>query len=155
MRDHGRRGRYDHVAIGFNSRLDPIHAVVLTIKLKHLDRWNDARRRAAMWYRELLPAGLLDAPMPQPEMDVHHLLPIQVDDPEALAAHLRDHGIHTGVHYRWPVPRTEAFAEWAEPCPVADQRGRHQLSLPMHPHLTRDDVERIAAAVRSRAALAA
>ena len=51
---HGSLARDHHIAIGYNSRLDEIHAAILRVKLTHLDRWNEARREAAQWYAELL-----------------------------------------------------------------------------------------------------
>jgi dTDP-4-amino-4,6-dideoxygalactose transaminase len=147
LRDHGRRGRDQHDVVGMNSRLDTLHAAVLAVKLPHLDDWNARRSRAAARYRELLPAEIVDPPADDPASDVHHLFPVLVDDREALAAHLKTQGIPTGVHYRTAVTATKAFADVADPCPVAETRAARQLSLPIHPHL--GDVERIAEAVLS------
>jgi dTDP-4-amino-4,6-dideoxygalactose transaminase len=146
LRDHGRRGRNTHEVVGVNSRLDPLHAAVLTIKLTHIDRWNDARREAAGWYREALPAQMLDPETSDPAADVHHLLPILIEDRDRVAADLAQRGIQTGVHYESTVPSTQAFAD-PEPFPVAEERARMQLSLPMHPHLTREATAFIAGAV--------
>ena len=147
MRDHGRRGRNNHVVVGVNSRLDPIQAAVLSVKLPHLERWNALRRQAAEWYREALPAELVDYASNEPEADVHHLFPIMTEERDALAANLAKAGIQTGIHYERPLPRTEAFSSSGDDCPAAERRARRQLSLPMHPHLTRADVEQIASAV--------
>jgi dTDP-4-amino-4,6-dideoxygalactose transaminase len=147
MRDHGRRGRDTHELVGVNSRLDSLQAAVLEVKLRRIDGWNEARRASAARYRELLPDSILDAPTTPPEADVHHLFPILVDDREALAESLRARDIATGVHYRSAVNTTPAFAAGADPCPVAEDRAARQLSLPMHPHLSADDVERVAKAV--------
>ncbi|MBV8193140.1 MAG: DegT/DnrJ/EryC1/StrS family aminotransferase [Alphaproteobacteria bacterium] len=147
MRDHGRRGRNDHVVVGVNSRLDPIQAAVLTVKLPHLERWNAQRRQAAEWYRAALPADLVDYASNQPESDVHHLFPILTKERDAVAANLAKAGIQTGIHYEHPLPRTPAFSSSDDDCPVAAGRADRQLSLPMHPHLTQVDVEQIANAV--------
>jgi dTDP-4-amino-4,6-dideoxygalactose transaminase len=147
MRDHGRRGRDTHEIVGVNSRLDSLQAAVLEVKLTRIAAWNDARRAAAARYRELLPDEIVDTPTTPPEADVHHLFPILVDDREALAEKLADQGIATGVHYRAAVNTTPAFADGADACPVAEDRARRQLSLPMHPHLREADVERVAQAV--------
>lgn len=147
LRDHGRSGRDRHVVIGRNSRLDPIQAAVLSTKLPHLRRWTEARRAAAAALRERLPPELLDPPMSEPGADVHHLFPILVEGRDGLAERLRGEGIMTGVHYRSALPDTEAFAGRGEPCATATERARRQLSLPMHPHLSAADVERIAGAV--------
>src|SRR5205085_9202725 len=72
LRDHGRQGPIDHAVVGRNSRLDPIQADVLETKLRHLDRWNQQRRRAAASYREVLSPELVDPPLDYPAADVHH-----------------------------------------------------------------------------------
>jgi dTDP-4-amino-4,6-dideoxygalactose transaminase len=147
MRDHGRQGRNNHVVVGVNSRLDPLQAAVLSVKLPHLERWNALRRQVAEWYCEVLPAELVDYASNEPEADVHHLFPIMTEKRDALAANLAKAGIQTGIHYEQPLPRTPAFSNSGDNCPAAERRARLQLSLPMHPHLTRADVKQIASAV--------
>lgn len=155
MRDHGRRGRNNHVVVGVNSRLDPIQAAVLSVKLRHLERWNDQRRRAANWYRQALPANLVDYASDEPRADVHHLFPILTERRDAVAASLARAGIQTGVHYEQPLPCTPAFSDSGDRCPAAEHRARLQLSLPMHPHLTQADVKAIATAVTAATSVAA
>jgi len=145
-RDHGRRGRDTHEIPGFNSRMDPIQAAALRVKLPHLDRWTDARREVAARYRTDL-GPLLDWEGAEPQAEVHHLFPILVDDRDELASSLQAQGIPTGVHYRHALTNTPAFAGSTDACPVAEERARRQLSLPIHPHLSESDVCRIAAAV--------
>jgi len=147
MRDHGRRGRNNHVVVGVNSRLDPIQAAVLSVKLPHLERWNIQRRQAAKWYRQALPAELLDYASNEPEADVHHLFPVITERRDVLAETLAKAGIQTGIHYEQPLPRAPAFSDARDHCPVAERRARLQLSLPMHPHLTQEDVREIAGTV--------
>ena len=147
MRDHGRRGRHRHVMIGFNSRLDPIHAAVLAIKLPHIDRWNDQRRAAAGWYRDALPDELIDWVSPDPAADVHHVFPIMVQERDAVVAALTEAGVQTSIHYPVAVPDTEAFAHIGDHRPVAARRAQRQLSLPMHPHLSENDARFIAGVV--------
>jgi dTDP-4-amino-4,6-dideoxygalactose transaminase len=144
LRDHGRRGRNRHEIIGFNSRLDPLQAAVLTVKLSHLDEFNERRRQATAWYRELLPAEMLDWHSDEPEADVHHLFVIMVSDRDQVAGRLGQAGVQTGIHYPKTLPRTPAFASFGQSCPAAERRAAFQLSLPMHPHLSRADVEFIA-----------
>jgi dTDP-4-amino-4,6-dideoxygalactose transaminase len=147
MRDHGRTDRNHHAVVGMNCRLDTLHAAVLTVKVPHVERWNEARREAARRYRELLPQEILDWRAEDPLSEVHHLFPVLLDDRDAVAAQLRERGIATGVHYRVAVPSTPAYADSGDDCPVADGRAARQLSLPIHPHLSADDVERVADAV--------
>jgi dTDP-4-amino-4,6-dideoxygalactose transaminase len=156
LREHGRRDHQSHVRVGFNSRMDPLQAAVLRIKLRHLDHWNARRRTAAALYRERLPGEVLDGFTDGGEADVHHLFPILVPDRDRVIAELAAAGIQTGIHYAEPLHLTAAFTHVGGCAPVAERRAQTQLSLPMHPHLRREDVERIADAVtdavRARAA---
>jgi len=147
LRDHGRRARNDHEIIGLNSRLDPLHAAVLAVKLAHLDGWNERRRQASSWYRQMLSADLLDPAAAEPASDVHHVFPILVAERDALGQRLGEAEVQAGIHYRQAIPCTPAFAAFAEPCPTAERRADLQISLPMHPHLRREDVERVASVV--------
>jgi dTDP-4-amino-4,6-dideoxygalactose transaminase len=153
LRDHGRRGYTDHELVGFNSRLDPLQAVVLEHKLAHLDRWNDQRRQAVAWYREVLDGDVLDGVLDRPEADVHHIFPILTDDRDGLAERLTEAGVQTGIHYPQALSLTPAFAHAERyACPAAEARAERQLSLPMHPHLDRDAVEYIAGVISYAAA---
>jgi dTDP-4-amino-4,6-dideoxygalactose transaminase len=152
-RDHGRRGRDNHEIAGCNSRMDPLQAAVLRVKLAHLERWTQARRKVAGSYRASL-APLLDWEGGEPQAEVHHVFPIMVDDRDELEQALLAHGIPSGVHYRQTVPSTPAFAPSADDCPVAEERARRQLSLPIHPHLDDSDVRRIVEAVSRLTSLA-
>lgn len=154
FRDHGRRGRDNHEIAGFNSRMDPIQAAALRVKLPHLERWTAARRDVATFYRTGL-SPFLDWEGGEPHAEVHHLFPIIVDDRDELASSLRAQGIPTGVHYRQAVTMTPAFADSDDECPVAEERARRQLSLPIHPHLSRSDIRRIVGAVRRLAPVGA
>lgn len=149
-RDHGRRGRDNHVLSGFNSRMDPLQAAVLAVKLSHLEGWTDARRRVADQYR----AGLrpfLDWEGGEPGTEVHHLFPILVAERDELGDRLRRVGIATGVHYRQAMTTVTAF-EWSkDECPVATERAGCQLSLPIHPHLSSAEVRRVVEAVHAAA----
>ncbi|MGO9763867.1 MAG: DegT/DnrJ/EryC1/StrS family aminotransferase [Solirubrobacteraceae bacterium] len=145
-RDHGRRGRDNHEIAGFNSRMDPVQAAVLRVKLPHLDRWTRARREVATRYRTGL-GSLLDWEGCEPQAEVHHVFPILVDDRDEVARSLGADGIPTGVHYRQALTSSPAFARSTDACPVAEERARRQLSLPIHPHLGDDDVRRIVGAV--------
>jgi UDP-2-acetamido-2-deoxy-ribo-hexuluronate aminotransferase len=100
-------------------------------------------------YRATLPPEILDwrGDEDEPEAESHHLFPVLLDDREAVAARLREDGIPIGVHYRVSLPSTPAFGEQVGVCPIAEDRARRQLSLPIHPHMSSEDIERVAAAV--------
>jgi dTDP-4-amino-4,6-dideoxygalactose transaminase len=155
LRDHGRRGRDHHAVVGVNSRLDGLQAAVLSAKLPHLDRWTRERRRAAELYRSELDASLLDwAGDGEPGSESNHLFPILVDDRDRLADVLRAEGVATGVHYRSTVPSSPAFGARSGAFSNAEMRAARQLSLPMHPYLSDDDVLRVCALVNSEVAAA-
>lgn len=153
LANHGRSesDRYLHPRRGVNSRLDAVQAVVLAAKLPFLDGWIAARRRVAAAYRERtadLPVRLVDAP-PGVE-SAWHLLVARVDDRDRVRDELRTQGIGTGIHYPVPCHEQTAYARYAhEPLPVASGVARQLLSLPLHPHLSLDDVEAVCAALAS------
>jgi dTDP-4-amino-4,6-dideoxygalactose transaminase len=141
LRDHGRRTRDEHELVGRNSRMDALQAAALAVKLPHLDRWLQARREVAGRYRATL-GPMLDWQPDLAEAESHHIFPILVEDRDQLQARLRERGITTGVHYRYSLPNTRAFAS-ADPCPTAAKRAEMQLSLPIHSCLSDEDVTRI------------
>lgn len=158
LRNHGGARKYEHAEVGWNSRLDGIQAAALLCKLPHLDAWNEARRVAAAVYaRTLADVEGLQLPATTAGAEsVHHLYPVELIDPELerddLIAHLRAHGIGSGIHYPLPVHHTKAFAHLGVQkgsLPVAERTQRRHLSLPMHPALTESEIEQVADAVRT------
>jgi dTDP-4-amino-4,6-dideoxygalactose transaminase len=153
IRDLGQDGRYNHVTYGVNSRLDELQAALLRVKLRHLEEWNQARRQRAVWYGELL----TDVPGLHPPIEadgrrhVYHLYVVQAERRDALRVWLGEHGIGSDVHYPLPLHRQPVFAEFAPPdgAPVAEGLAERIVSLPMFPHLTREQVEAVAEAVRA------
>src|SRR5947207_2510965 len=113
IRNHGGTARYQHDRYGFNARMDGIQGAALSVKLAHLDRWNDDRRRAAARYLELLKdVPAVDQPVVAPGSDpVWHLFVVQVDDRDTVAATLGEQGITTAIHYPAPVHLTGAFSD--------------------------------------------
>jgi dTDP-4-amino-4,6-dideoxygalactose transaminase len=144
LRDHGQTAKYHHEVIGYNYRLEGIQGAVLRVKLRHLDEWNDARRRLAALYRELLAdagVGLVE------EMSygkpVYHVFPILTDHRDAMAEHLKKSNIATGIHYPVPVHLQPAFADLgykAGDLPITERAARQTLSLPMYPELSKEHV---------------
>ncbi|ASN51479.1 DegT/DnrJ/EryC1/StrS aminotransferase family protein [Sinomonas sp. R1AF57] len=154
---HGSRAKYVHERVGVNSRLDALQAVVLRAKLRRLEAWNARRRAAAELYGQLL-AGVPGLVVPRSmagNEDVWHLYVVRVlgeGRRESVQAALGAAGIATGVHYPTPVHLTPAFrflGYGAGTFPVAEAAASQILSLPMHPHLTAEQVERVAGAVRA------
>jgi dTDP-4-amino-4,6-dideoxygalactose transaminase len=145
---HGSARKYDHEAVGMNSRLDAVQAVVLEAKLRRLDAWNAARRAAAARYGALLDgvAGVRTPVSAPGNEDVWHLYVVQVDDRDRVLAALHAAGIGAGVHYPVPVHLTGAYRHLGlgpGSCPVAEAAADRILSLPLHPHLTAAQQERV------------
>jgi dTDP-4-amino-4,6-dideoxygalactose transaminase len=140
LRDHGSREKYQHEVVGYNYRMDGIQAAVLRVKLKHLDRWNDERRRVARAYDGLL-AEIMRPSVPSDVEHVYHIYPVFVQHRERIAAYLRDHGIQTNVHYPVPCHLQPAFAHLgyrAGAFPNCERMAREELSLPIYPELSDD-----------------
>lgn len=151
--DHGSERRYEHLTIGFNSRLDTLQAVVLRAKLRGLAAGNQARRRAAGRYDELL-ADLAEAILPRTapgNEHVWHLYTIRVPHRDEVLRRLHDDGIGAGIHYPVPVHLQPAFRHLGYgpgDFPVAEAAAGQLLSLPLYPQITREQQVRVADAVR-------
>ena len=144
---------YDHVRVGHNCRLDELQAAVLRVKMLHLRSWTQARRRLAGLYAE----RLKDLPLRLPPLGasgtepVFHLFTVRLERRDALAAHLKRHGIGCGVYYPLPVHLQPAYAALGGRegrLPVAERAGREALSLPMFPELSDADHSRVCDTVR-------
>jgi dTDP-4-amino-4,6-dideoxygalactose transaminase len=151
--DHGSERRYEHLTIGFNSRLDALQAVVLRAKLRRLAAGNQARRQAASRYTELLadlPEVILPRIVPGNE-HVWHLYAIRVPRRDDVLRCLNDEGIGAGIHYPVPVHLQPAFRHLGYgpgDFPVAEAAARQLLSLPLYPQITQEQQVRVADAVR-------
>lgn len=141
IRDHGQAKKYYHDVEGYNGRLDSIQAGWLTVKLRHLAKWNAARRELAHRYHELF-ADAKDAVIVPREAEwtkgVYHLYVVRVADREALQAHLAEAGIGTGIHYPIPLHLQKAYAHLGYKqgtFPVTERVAAEIVSLPMFPQL--------------------
>ncbi len=148
LRDHGSREKYIHETIGFNCRLDTLQAAVLGVKLRRLELWNEARRIAADRYCDLLrDVPGVDLPTTAPGNDhVWHLYVVQLHARDHVAATMQEAGIEVGIHYPVPVHLQPAFRELGNgpgSFPVSEAAADRILSLPMHPHLTPVEQERV------------
>jgi dTDP-3-amino-3,4,6-trideoxy-alpha-D-glucose transaminase len=149
LRNYGQRENLSSEVLGSNSRLDELHAAILRVKLKSLDRWNSRRRAIAVKYREAfgdLPIGM----QRETGASNYHLFVITSPDRDKLRAHLEDANIPTLIHYPQPLHRPKAFEEFQPArCPNADMLCSRLLSLPMHAFLTDVEVDRVINGVRS------
>jgi len=145
LREHGQRRKYHHDLEGYTARLDTIQAVVLELKLRLLDGWNEERRAAARSLTEALSGiGDLELPNVAPGSNpVWHLYVIRTADPAALGDYLQTRGIATGRHYPDPVHLAPAYAYLgygAGSFPVAERLARDGLSLPLFPGISEEQL---------------
>jgi len=153
LRDHGQPKKYYHDVIGWNGRMDGIQGAVLSVKLRHLDRWNENRRNHAAAYGTLLDGtdGLI---LPQAGHDrkhVYHLYAVRLQNRDRVLAGLADKGISCGIHYPIPIHLQKAYGFMkAEPgqLPVAEKSASEFVSLPMYPELTPQQVDYVAREIR-------
>jgi dTDP-4-amino-4,6-dideoxygalactose transaminase len=149
LRHHGDAARYRHVALGYCSRLDELQAALLRVKLRHLPRWTEARRRVAARYGERLAGLPLTLPVERPgARHVYHLYTVRHPARDALAKALAGLGVGTAVHYPTPVPAQPMFGADERRWPEAARAAREVLSLPCFPELRDEEIEHIARAVR-------
>jgi dTDP-4-amino-4,6-dideoxygalactose transaminase len=153
LRNYGSSIKYVNEEKGFNSRLDPIQAAVLRVKLPHLDAWNARRRQIAAGYlRDLQVEGLALPHVPAHVDPAWHLFAVETDRRDALQAHLQQQGIATLIHYPIPPHRQAAYADEARgmpDLPLAERMASRILSLPIGPHLAPDAAATVVGAVRS------
>ena len=152
MRNHGSVKRSHH-GIGWNSRLDEIHAAILSVKLKHIDEFNDARIQAAAWYDEFLAGTSIQLPYGKPGYrHVYHLYVIETPDRDGLQEFLKEKGIIALTNYPVAVHQQEGFPFGAgDPNPVLPETEKNAaqcLSLPIYPEITKDEVKYVAECVR-------
>lgn len=142
LRNHGSRGSYIHESIGLNSRLDELQAAVLNIKLKHIRRYNEERRKRAFYYNQRL-SGLVKCPVEkQGYHHVYHQYTISSPRRDRIKEHLNSKEIGAVVYYPLPLHLQKAleFLGYSEgDMPVAERVSSEVLSLPMFPELTEEE----------------
>ena len=144
--NHGRIDKYNHEFEGRNSRLDGLQAAILNVKLKHLKKWNEGRRRVANLYQKGL-SKINEITLPKQIDDsigVYHLFVIQVDDREKLSKFLKENGISTGIHYPIGLPFLEAYKYMnhsKDDFPITYKNQTRILSLPIYDEMTDNMVE--------------
>ncbi len=154
LRNLGQRGKGEHVAVGYNERLDGLQAALLRVKLPHLEAWNAARRSHAKRLRDGLPDELVVLAERSQTPCVYHLFPVRHPARDRLASRLGAEGIQVGLHYASAAHRHAAFAGLpvsSRPIelPESEAWAGEELSLPMFPELSDAEVDRIAAACRA------
>ena len=151
LRDHGSPRKYMHVELGHSSRLDELQAALLRVKLERLPAWNEARRRLARRYTELLQGLPLTLPAERPPArHIYHQFTVRSAKRDALALALGELGVGTAVHYPTILPSQPMFSipEADGAFPHAAQAAADVLSLPCFPELTDAEVVEVANAVK-------
>lgn len=154
LRNYGSRSKYQHDIKGYNSRLDPLQAAVLRIKLKYLDDWNWRRAGICNVYmNEISNPRVLLPTVSEFSDPAWHLFVIQHDDRDQLQKALGSAGIETLVHYPIPPHRQKAYSAkfGAAILPVAERLAKTVLSLPISPHLSKAKALEIARVVNDNA----
>jgi dTDP-4-amino-4,6-dideoxygalactose transaminase len=153
LRNYGSRVKYVNELKGVNSRLDPIHAAAMRVKLKYLDAWNERRRALATYYLEALQDTGLTLPQTAPYAEhVWHIFPVLSPQRDALQKYLAERGVGTLIHYPIPPHLQEAYRELGyKPgdFPLSERIHAQELSLPLGPHLKPQEAEYVVEAVRS------
>lgn len=151
LRNYGSRVKYVNEVIGYNSRLDPIQAAVLRVKVRHLDAWNARRADIARHYLSELAGTSLVLPSVAPwAAPAWHLFVVQHRRRDELQAHLARMDIGTLIHYPIPPHKQAAYANTRvseTPLRVASRLATQVLSLPIGPHLSDEDVRSVTSAV--------
>ena len=148
LRDHGQSKKYYHDRIGWNARMDGMQGAVLSVKLSHLPMWNQARRKKAGIYNDLL-SGIDSLFLPYEADDathVYHVYAIRTQHRDALMKYLADEGIYCGIHYPVPVHLQGAYSNSGvknNELKVSEKVASELLSLPMYPELTVDQQIRV------------
>jgi dTDP-4-amino-4,6-dideoxygalactose transaminase len=151
LRHHGSRKTYLHERVGWNSRLDELQAALLRIKLRRLDQLNAARREVAARYREKLAGAKLTLPAEDGRgTHVYHQFTIQSAKRDAIREALAKEGIASSIFYPMPLHRQPAYAK-KQSLPVSEKVCKAVLSLPIHPYLESEAVDRVCDAVKAAA----
>ena len=145
LADGGRLSKYEHEILGWNSRLDTIHAAVLDAKITLLEEWNIERRKIAKIYDDtLLNIEQVNLPKKLKNTEpVYHLYPILVENRDNFIAYLKEEGVSTGIHYPIPLHLQNAFSYLGHKVgdfPNSEKICFNEVSLPIYPYMKEDDV---------------
>jgi len=151
LRNHGSSQQYHHDVIGYNSRLDELQAVILRIKLKHIDDYNQRRLEVARSYNRLLADTRFETPAIADDRDhIFHQYTILCDERDAVREHVISQGVACAVYYPIPLHQQKAFADTVQPVlPVTESTASRCLSLPIFPEMTGPQIETVCGAMLS------
>ncbi len=155
LRDYGRKSRYEHVCLGYNSRLDGMQSIILLEKLKHIDEWNKMRRKCAGIYNANF-KGIREIVTPK-EMPysshIYHVYAIRVKNRDEIVPVLQKKGIGVLVHYPVPLHLQEVYKNLGYKrgdFAVAEKVSAEVMSLPMYPHLKETQIKIVCDAIKQQ-----
>jgi dTDP-4-amino-4,6-dideoxygalactose transaminase len=152
LRDWGTDRKYHHDVKGFNYRMEGIQGAVLGVKMAHIEEWTEKRRAAAGVYRRQF-KNVDDIRLPMEHADrrhVYHIFAVFVKNRDEVAKHMQAHGIGVGIHYPIPAHLQKCFADLGYKrgdFPAAETIGNEELSLPLYPEISRDQLDAVAGAL--------
>ena len=151
LRNHGSFERYHHNIIGYNSRLDELQAVILRVKLKHIEEFNHERRRAAHYYSEQLASLLVPPHEDGVGTHVYHQYVTLSDKRDAIMKKLSENDIACAIYYPIPLHKQPVFAEQfnSVSLPVSEAVAAQCMALPIHPELTNQQIDQIVSVIQS------
>lgn len=153
LRNHGSPKTYQHVLLGYNMRLTDLAAAIGLVQLEKLKGWNSIRRANAAYLSEKLSKlpGVITPKIRADAEHVFHQYTIRIPDRDNAAQKLREKGVGVGIHYPTPIHKQPLYQDlgFCDVLPVAEEASREVLSLPIHPSLTREDLDFIIQAVAS------
>jgi len=146
LRVHGMYKQYSYEEVGHTSRLDEIQAAILRVKFKKLGQWNEARRQHANIYDRFFVGTDITPPYVLPETTYHnyHQYTVRSQRRDALMTYLTEHGVRSAIYYPSPLHIQKAYEHLGYKegdFPEAEKACKEVLSLPIHPHLSREQVE--------------
>jgi dTDP-4-amino-4,6-dideoxygalactose transaminase len=152
LRVHGTQRTYYHNVIGGNFRLDALQAVVLDVKLKHLDAWHEGRRKNAALYDKLLAGSALKTPVIDPSnYSIYNQYCVRIPNRDAVKQKLAERGIGTAVYYPLPLHLQECFGYLklrSGDFPASEQACQEVLALPIYPELAEEQIRYVAEELR-------
>jgi len=152
LRAHGSPKKYYHERLGYNSRLDEIQAAILRVKLRYLDKWNEARRQKAAVYTEAFKDLPVKTPYEAPYgRHVYHLYVMATSERDALSNYLKQKGIGCGIYYPLPLHLQPVYKELGYnkgDFPVAEKLCEEALAIPLYPELEEEKQQYIIQTIR-------
>jgi dTDP-4-amino-4,6-dideoxygalactose transaminase len=153
LRSHGSPRTYEHILLGYNMRTTDLAAAIGLVQLNKLKQWNDTRRENAAYLSANLSKipGVVTPKIREGCEHIFHQYTIRIPDRDAAAQKMKDKGVGVGIHYPTPIHNQPLYKQlgYNDSLPIAEAASREVLSLPVHPSLSKDDLDCIVDAVAS------